>query len=79
MIDALTIAQKRKSELEAQHTGLQQQAARSQQFLNELTTKIVHTQGRMAEIDDLITALSPPAPPEKAALPNASESPAPVT
>lgn len=63
-IDALVIAQKRKSELEAQHTGLQQQAARSQQFLNELTTKIVQMQGRMAEIDELIVALSP-APPQK--------------
>ena len=74
MTDALTIAQKRKTELEAQHTSLQQQAARSQQFLNELTTKIVQMQGRMAEIDDLIAALSP-APPEKAALPNAPEPP----
>lgn len=74
-IDALTIAQKRKTELEAEHTNLQQQAARSQQFLNELTTKIIQMQGRIAENADTLKALEPAAAPPQEA-PDAPPQPA---
>ena len=58
-IDALAFAKERQAKLEAEHTALQTQYARSQQFLNELGGKIALVQGRIAENADTLKALEP--------------------
>ena len=58
-IDALAFAKERQAKLDTEHTNLQQQFARTQQFLNELGGKIALVQGRIAENADTLTALSP--------------------
>jgi hypothetical protein len=62
-IDALAFAKERQAKLETEHTNLQQQFARSQQFLNEIGGKIALIQGRIAENADTLKALEPAAAP----------------
>lgn len=57
--DPLAFAKERQAKLEAEHTNLQQQFARSQQFLNEVGGKIALVQGRIAENADTLKALEP--------------------
>lgn len=65
MTDPLAYHNERKTALETEHTALQTQYARSQQFLNELGGKIAICQGRIAENADTLKALEPQ-PAEKA-------------